>query len=86
MASAAKSAKLWRQAGMTLERVKAERQKEAEAAAKALDVADIQFWDLGDYPINLGDEALFRLGRSLSRDPARFRPHPFTPGPLQSRP
>ena len=37
--------------GMTLERVKAERQKEAEAAAKHLGVADIQFWDLGDYPI-----------------------------------
>ena len=28
------SAKLWRQEGMTLERVKAERRKEAEAAAK----------------------------------------------------
>ena len=47
------SAKLWRQEGMTLERVKAERRKEAEAAAKALGVADIQFWDLGDYPITL---------------------------------
>lgn len=58
------SAKLWRQQGMTLERVKSERQKEAEAAAKALGVADIQFWDLGDYPIALGDEALFRLADS----------------------
>lgn len=55
------SAKLWRQEGMTLERVKSERRKEAEAAAAALDVADIQFWDLGDYPIHLSDEALFRL-------------------------
>ena len=55
------SAKLWRQNGMTLERVKAERRKEAEAAAKALGVADIQFWDLGDYPIKLSDDALFRL-------------------------
>lgn len=55
------SAKLWRQQGMTLERVKSERQKEAEAAAKALGVADIQFWDLGDYPIALGQELLFRL-------------------------
>src|SRR4030095_9622966 len=54
-------AKLWRQQGMTLERVKSERQNEAEAAAKALDVADIQFWNLGDYPIALPDEALFRL-------------------------
>ena len=55
------SAKLWRQPGMTLERVKADRRKEAEAAARVLDVADIQFWDLGDYPITLGQESLFRL-------------------------
>jgi 4-oxalomesaconate hydratase len=55
------SAKLWRQDGMTLEKVKAERQKEAEAAANALGVANIQFWDLGDYPIELGQESLFRL-------------------------
>ena len=55
------SAKLWRQEGMSLERVKSERRKEAEAAAHALGVADIQFWDLGDYPISLPQEALFRL-------------------------
>lgn len=55
------SAKLWRQVGMTLDRVKAERQKEAENAAKALGAADIQFWDLGDYPIALPQDALFRL-------------------------
>ena len=55
------SAKLWRQSGMTLERVKAERRAEAEAAAQRLGVADIQFWDLGDYPIALEQPALFRL-------------------------
>src|ERR1700676_3856325 len=55
------SAKLWRQEGMTLERVKSERRKEAEAAAGKLGIADIQFWDLGDYPLNLTQEALFRL-------------------------
>jgi 4-oxalomesaconate hydratase len=55
------SAKLWQQPGMTLEHVKAERQKEAEAAAKHLGVADIQFWDLGDYPIRLSEEALYHL-------------------------
>jgi 4-oxalomesaconate hydratase len=55
------SAKLWRQAGMTLERVKAERQREAEAAAGQLGVADIQFWDLGDYPMVLSQDSLFRL-------------------------
>ncbi len=55
------SAKLWRQEGMTLDRVKSERQAEAEAAAKALGVADIQFWDLGDYPITLTQDSLFRM-------------------------
>jgi 4-oxalomesaconate hydratase len=55
------SAKLWRQDGMTVDRVKSERRKEAESAARALGVSDIQFWDLGDYPIALPDEALFRL-------------------------
>ena len=55
------SAKLWRQPGMTLNRVKAGRREEAEAAAKVLGVADIQFWDLGDYPIGLTHDALFRL-------------------------
>ncbi len=55
------SAKLWRQEGMTLERVKTERRKEAEAAAAHLGVADIQFWDLGDYPIALTQDSLFRL-------------------------
>ena len=55
------SAKLWRQKEMTLERVKSERQKEAEAAAKQLGVADMQFWNLGDYPITLSKESLYRL-------------------------
>jgi len=55
------SAKLWRLSGMTLEKVKAERRKEAERAAEALGAADIQCWDLGDYPITLDREALFRL-------------------------
>ena len=34
-----------------LERVKDARRKEAEAAAEILGVADIQFFDLGDYPL-----------------------------------
>ena len=55
------SAKLWRQEGMTLERVKASRRQEAEAAAACLGVADLQFWDLGDYPITLSQDSLFRL-------------------------
>ncbi|AWJ88201.1 PIG-L domain-containing protein (plasmid) [Azospirillum sp. TSH58] len=55
------SAKLWKQEGCTLDHVKAERRKEAEAAAKALNAHDIQFFDLGDYPLEIDREAKFRL-------------------------
>ncbi len=55
------SAKLWRQPGMTAERVKTGRRGEAERAAAALGVHDIQFWDLGDYPLTLDQASLFRL-------------------------
>jgi 4-oxalomesaconate hydratase len=55
------SEKLWRQPGMTLEAVKAARRKEAENAAEALGVADIQFLDAGDYPMRVPDAALYRL-------------------------
>lgn len=47
------SAKLWKQEGMTLDRVKSERRAEAEAAAQALDVHDIRFMDFGDYPLDM---------------------------------
>lgn len=55
------SAKLWKQEGVTLDQVKAARRKEAEAAAATLDVHDIRFFDLGDYPLELDREAKFRL-------------------------
>lgn len=55
------SAKLWKQDGMTLDKVKTERRIEAEQAAKALDVHDIQFFDLGDYPLELSRDDKFRL-------------------------
>ena len=48
------SAKLWKQQGMTLGKVKKERRLEAENAAKALGVIDIRFFDVGDYPLDLG--------------------------------
>ena len=51
------SAKLWKQDGMTLDRVKAARREEAENAAAALGVSDIRFFDLGDYPLDLGAQA-----------------------------
>ena len=55
------SAKLWKQPDMTMDKVKAGRRAEAEAAAQALDVHDIQFFDLGDYPLELDREAKYRL-------------------------
>lgn len=55
------SAKLWRQEGMTLERVKAARRSEAEKAAKALGVHDLIAFDLGDYPLRLNEDDRFRL-------------------------
>ena len=55
------SAKLWKQDGMTLETVKTERKREAKNAARALGVHDIQFFDLGDYPLELDREAKHRL-------------------------
>ncbi|MEM7376801.1 MAG: PIG-L deacetylase family protein [Pseudomonadota bacterium] len=50
------SARLWKD-GKTLSEVKAIRRSEAENAAKALDVHDIRFLDLGDYPLDLGRAA-----------------------------
>lgn len=55
------SAKLWKQEGMSLERVKSERRREAENAAQAIDVRDIRFFDLGDYPLVLEREDKYRL-------------------------
>jgi 4-oxalomesaconate hydratase len=55
------SAKLWKQAGMTLERVKASRRAEAERAAAALGVHDLVCFDRGDYPLRLTDEDKNRL-------------------------
>lgn len=55
------SAKLWRQEDMTLQKVKDSRRKEAERAAELLGVAKMEFFDLGDYPMKMTDEAFFRL-------------------------
>ena len=51
------SAKLWKQEGMTLDKVKAARRREAENAAAVLGAHDIRFLDLGDYPLDLGSAA-----------------------------
>ncbi len=54
------SAKLWRKGDMTLEKVKAARKDEAQRAADALG-AEIEFFDVGDYPMRISDETLMRL-------------------------
>ncbi|MBZ0214964.1 MAG: PIG-L family deacetylase [Fimbriimonadaceae bacterium] len=55
------SAKLWKQEGWTLEKVKSARREEAENAARALDAHDIVFMDKGDYPLELDRDAKFEL-------------------------
>ncbi len=54
------SAKLWRQPGMTLEQVKASRREEAEKAAQVLST-EIEFLDVGDYPMRVNDEIIYKL-------------------------
>ncbi len=54
------SAKLWRKGAMTLDEVKRVRRAEAEKAARILG-GDIEFWDIGDYPMRIDDAVLFRL-------------------------
>jgi len=55
------SARLWREPGMTLEKVKAARRADGEKAAQILGVSEIEFYDLGDYPLRVPDAALYRL-------------------------
>ncbi|MFT4725748.1 MAG: 4-oxalomesaconate hydratase [Granulosicoccus sp.] len=54
------SARLWKE-GKTLDEVKSNRKREAENAAKALNVHDIQFFDIGDYPLQLEKEDKLKL-------------------------
>lgn len=55
------SARLWKEPGMTLEKVKAARRAEAEQAAEVLGVYDLVCFDLGDYPLRLSDGDKNRL-------------------------
>jgi 4-oxalomesaconate hydratase len=54
------SARLWKQADMTLEKVKQARREEASRAAEILG-ADITFLDAGDYPLRPTDELMETL-------------------------
>ncbi len=55
------SAKLWKEPGMTLEKVKAARREEAEAAAEVLGVHDLRCLDLGDYPLDFSKENRMKI-------------------------
>jgi len=54
------SAKLWKNQGMTLERVKEDRRREAQNAADVLR-CEVVFLDRGDYPLRTDDELLYTL-------------------------
>jgi len=66
------SAKLWKLPDMSLDKVKTERRKEAEQAARALNVHDIQFFDLGDYPLDMSRDDKFRLVDVIRKLQPRF--------------
>jgi 4-oxalomesaconate hydratase len=55
------SQKLWKEPGMTIDRVKAARRLEAEKAGQVLGVSEFEFFDLGDYPLRTNRDALERL-------------------------
>jgi len=54
------SAKLWNEGKMTMDKVKANRRDEAERAAAILGGVP-EFYDLGDYPLRVPDDAIHRL-------------------------
>lgn len=54
------SAKLWREPGMTIEKVKANRREEAIHAAEILGAKPV-FFDVGDYPMRVSDSVLYEL-------------------------
>lgn len=58
------SAKLWKQPGMTMERVKQDRRDEAMRAADILG-AQVSFLDIGDYPMRVADEVLYQLADTM---------------------
>lgn len=54
------SGPLWREEGMTVDRVKETRRAEAEKAAEVLG-AEVIFLDLGDYPLRVPDESMLQV-------------------------
>jgi 4-oxalomesaconate hydratase len=66
------SAKLWKQEGMTLDKVKEVRRAEAEAAAKALGVHELICLDLGDYPLDFSRENKMKIVDGIRKEQPDF--------------
>ncbi|MFY1637972.1 PIG-L deacetylase family protein [Solwaraspora sp. WMMB335] len=67
---------LWRQPEMTLDRVKEVRREEASRAAKVLG-ADVEFLDVGDYPLRPTDALYDSVTATIRRlNPAVILTHP----------
>jgi 4-oxalomesaconate hydratase len=58
------SGELWKEPGMTVERVKDVRHRESEKAAGALG-ADFECLDLGDYPLEVGKDGLVAIADAI---------------------
>lgn len=65
------SAKLWREPGTKVEKVKAVRRDEALRAAEILG-AKVTFLDIGDYPMRITDDTLYRLARTFRESRPEF--------------
>lgn len=65
------SERLWKQPGMTLERVKGSRQAESQKAADILG-AEIRFFDSGDYPIKPSEETIHAMVVEFRRHQPEF--------------
>jgi 4-oxalomesaconate hydratase len=77
------SERLWRQPGMTLDRVKESRRAESEKASEILG-AEIRFFDCGDYPLQASEETIHELvGEFRSLQPEFILTHspadPYNP-------
>ncbi|MBZ5570937.1 MAG: PIG-L family deacetylase [Acidobacteriia bacterium] len=60
------SERLWKQPGMTLERVKESRRNESQKAADILG-AEIRFFDSGDYPLKASEETVHEMVMEFRR-------------------
>jgi len=65
------SERLWKQPGMTLERVKESRRKESQKAADILG-AEIRFFDSGDYPLKASEETIHEMVVEFRRHQPEF--------------